>query len=73
MNHSGDVLPHADRMGCCQLTQRARTAMDSVCDLVTTSQPHFVFCFKPSKVKPMVQVLSINVMPWIFLGQERDI
>lgn len=50
MCHSADVLPHSEKLAACALTQRAKQAMDSVCELLTTSQPHFVFCFKLSKV-----------------------
>lgn len=49
MKHSSDVLPQFQEIACCKLTQRAKRAMDSVCELLITSQPHFVFCFKPSK------------------------
>lgn len=50
MKYSPDVLPGGDRIESCRLVQRAKVAMDSVCDLITTSQPHFVFCFKAAKV-----------------------
>lgn len=50
MHHSADLLPHFEKMTACAFTQRAKQAMDSVCELLTTSQPHFVLCFKPSKV-----------------------
>jgi uncharacterized membrane protein YagU involved in acid resistance len=51
MHHSADVLPHSEKSSVrSALTQRAKQAMDSVCELLTTSQPHFMFCFKPSKV-----------------------
>ena len=50
MKYSPDVLPGGDRIESCRLAQRAKVAMDSVCDLITTSQPHFVFCFKAAKV-----------------------
>lgn len=50
MRYSSDVLPNAGKIPCCKLIQRAKTAMDSVCELLTTSRPHFVLCLKPSKV-----------------------
>lgn len=50
MDRSADVLPNIESSLCCKLTDRARLGMDSVVELITTSQPHFVVCFKPSRV-----------------------
>lgn len=57
MKYSPDVLPGSESIDSCALTRRAKAAMDCVCDLITTSQPHFVFCFKPNKVNVYVLFL----------------
>lgn len=51
MQYSADVLPNVERIGSCKLTERAKVSMEAVCDVITTSQPHFVFCLRPYKVK----------------------
>lgn len=56
MSHSADVLPRSEKMASCKLTQRAKKAMDSVCEILTTSEPHFVFCFKQAKVRALALI-----------------
>lgn len=51
MSLSPNILPpNASEMDCQKPTERAKLAMDAVSDVITTSQPHFVFSLKLSKV-----------------------
>ena len=63
MRSSPDVLPNGLIVDHCKLTERARCTMDYVSDLITTSVPHFVFCFKPSKVSTFLWFSIFIVYP----------